>query len=461
VATLVRSRWTSSFEGISRRDRQGCDYDAYLPDPLIGWELALPADLAADLGDAEAAIRRLNATGTSHLGLEGLARFLLRAESVASSKIEGIEAGPRRLLDAEVVLAQGGNAADRIAVEMLANVAAMEAAVELGSSTDAITLDDLLGIHRILMERSAVPGIGGVVRTVQNWIGGSSYNPCSAVFVPPPPDTLNALLDDLLAYLNCDDHPALVQAAVAHAQFETIHPFADGNGRTGRALIHVILRRRGLTPRFVPPISLVLATWATDYIAGLTTFRHVGAPASPERSVVAGTWLRTFATAAHRSCADAESYAGKIEALDARWRAQLGRVRANSAVELLLDLLPGVPVITVDSAARLIGRSEMRTGEAINRLEAAGVLRQRNIGRQRYRVFEAADVVDLFTGLERALASPTGDTATAAPNRRVPPRVRPSVTAENHPVVEPKSSETHSPHPTARQPPARRRGKGL
>jgi Fic family protein len=410
---------------MSRRDRQGCDYDAYLPDPLAGWDLALPADLVADLGDAEAAIRRLNASVTSHVSLEGLARFLLRAESVASSKIEGLEAGPRRLLDAEVVLAQGGDAADRIAVEVLANVAAMEAAVELGSSTDTITLDDLLGIHRILMERSATPAIGGVVRAVQNWIGGSSYNPCSAAFVPPPPETLDALLDDLLTYVNGDDHPALVQAAIAHAQFETIHPFADGNGRTGRALIHVILRRRGLAPRFVPPISLVLATWAGGYISGLTAYRHVGAADLPERSTRAGTWLRTFATAAHRSCADAESYAGEIEALDARWRERLGRVRANSAVELLLDLLPGVPVITVDSAARLIGRSEMRTGEAVNRLEAAGILRQRNIGRQRYRVFEAADVVDLFSGLERALARPTGDTATAAPTRRVPRRVHP------------------------------------
>jgi Fic family protein len=422
VATLIRHRWTSSFEGMSRRDRQGCDYDAYLPDPLAGWDLALPADLVADLTDAEAAIRRLNTSTTSHVSLEGLARFLLRAESVASSKIEGLEAGPRRLLDAEVVLAQGGDAADRIAVEVLANVAAMEAAVELGSTNDWITLDDLLEIHRILMARSSMPQVGGVVRTAQNWIGGSSYNPCSAGFVPPPPESLGDLLHDLLDYVNGDDHPALVQAAIAHAQFETIHPFADGNGRTGRALIHVILRRRGLAPRFVPPISLVLATWASDYIAGLTTFRHVGAPDSAARSTGASTWLRTFATVAHRSCSDAEEYAERIKMLDARWREQLGRVRANSAVELLLDLLPGVPVITVESAARLIGRSEMRTGEAINRLEAAGILRQRNVGRQRYRVFEAADVVDLFTGLERALASPTGDTATAAPTRHVPRR---------------------------------------
>ena len=302
----------------------------------------------------------------------------------------------------------------------------MEAAVELGSTRDTITLDDLLGIHRTLMERSSVPHIGGVVRNVQNWIGGGSYNPCSAAFVSPPPESLEALLRDLLTYVNGDEHPALVQAAVAHAQFETIHPFADGNGRTGRALIHVVLRRRGLAPRFVPPISLVLATWASDYIAGLSTFRQVGATGSPARSAGAGTWLRTFATAAHRSCDDAEAYAKRIETLDARWREQFGRVRANSAVELLIDLLPGVPVITVESAARLIGRSEMRTGDAVNRLEAAGILRQRNVGRQRYRVFEAADVVDLFTGLERALASPTGDTATAVPTRRVPRRVKPA-----------------------------------
>ena len=113
MATLIRHRWTSSFEGMSRRDRKGCGYDAYLPDPLAGWDLALPADLVADLTDAEAAIRRLNTSTTTHVSLEGLARFLLRAESVASSRIEGLEAGPRRLLDAEVVLAQGGDAADR------------------------------------------------------------------------------------------------------------------------------------------------------------------------------------------------------------------------------------------------------------------------------------------------------------------------------------------------------------
>jgi Fic family protein len=420
VAELVRHHWSATFEGMSRRDRRGCDYDAYVPDTISGWDLGLSADLVADMADAEAAVRQLNTSRTAHVSLEGLARFLLRAESVASSKIEGLEAGPRRLLDAEIVLARGGDAADRVAVEVLANVAAMEAAVEVGSRTDEVSLDDLLAIHTILMERSPMPEIGGTIRTVQNWIGGSSYNPCSAAFVPPPPDELDSLLDDLIAYVNGDDHPALVQAAIAHAQFETMHPFIDGNGRTGRALIHVILRRRGLAPRFVPPISLVLATWARDYIAGLTAYRHSGPATSPDRAAGASAWLRLFAAVANRSCRDADEYASKLDALDAEWRGQLGRVRAGSAVELLLDLLPGVPLVTVESAAHLIGRSKMRTGDAINRLESAGILRQRNIGRQRYRVFESVDVIDLFTGLERALASPTGNTAGAPPVRRVP-----------------------------------------
>ncbi len=170
----------------------------------------------------------------------------------------------------------------------------------------------------------------------------------------------------------------------------------------------------------------MLATWATDYIGGLTACRHVGPADDPARSHDAATWLRTFASATARSCADADRYASRIDDLNACRHERLGRIRSGSAAERLLTLLPGVPVITVDGAARLIERSEMRTGEAITRLESAGVLRQRNVGRQRYRVFEAPDVIELFTGLERALASPTGDTANAAPNRRVPQRATPA-----------------------------------
>ncbi len=420
MAQYLQRRWEPRFEGLTRRDRGGCSYDAYLPDPLDGWNLTLSSDLAADIADAETAIRDLNQAGTSHVSLEGLARFLLRAESVASSKIEGLEAGPRRLVEAETIIAQGGETADRIAVEILGNISSMESAIQLATQDHRISVPDLQEVHRVLMDGSPTPELGGVIREQQNWIGGSSYNPCSATFVPPPPENVEVLLHDLIDYSNGDEHSPLVQAAIGHAQFETIHPFADGNGRTGRALIHVILRRRGLSPTFVPPISLVLATWSDDYISGLTDFRHLQPADSPERSTATHAWLRTFAAATLRACSDAQSYASRIDKLVEQWRVSLATVRKGSALDLLIEVLPGVPLMTVESAAGLINRSGVAAGGAINRLVEAGILLQRNVGKQRYRIFEAPAVLDLFTSLERALASPTGDTATKPPVRPVP-----------------------------------------
>lgn len=420
MAAHLRMRWEVQPHGTSRRDRQSCWYDAYVPDVLADWGPAIPAAVAADIADAEAAIRTLNDSGTEHVSPEGLARFLLRAESVGSSKIEGLEVSAAQLARAEAARALGGDANDRVAVEVMGNIAAMQDAIDRATAADTFELDDLLSIHRRLMDNSPTPQLGGVIRERQNWIGGSSFNPCSAVFVPPPPESVGELLEDLLAYVNDDAHSPLTQAALAHAQFETIHPFADGNGRTGRALIHVLLRRRGLVTKFVPPISLVLAARSRDYVAGLTTFRHLGDPDSAARSAAVADWLRTFAGATIRSCAHAQQYSADIAAVDARWRAKLGRVRANSGTELLLGVLPGAPIVTVDSASKLIARSKARTTGAVNALAEAGILRQRNVGRQRYRVFEATDVLDLFTVLERALATPSPSSGAIAPTKQDP-----------------------------------------
>jgi Fic family protein len=153
----------------------------------------------------------------------------------------------------------------------------MAAAVKRINPGELITLDLLLDFHRRLLARTRLGAHAGAIREEQNWIGGSSYNPRSAAFVPPPPEYLSGLLEDLCQFCNSDDIPAVAQAAIAHAQFETIHSFVDGNGRTGRALIHLVLRRRGLATRVLPPVSLVLATWALTEIAraanGLGHFR--------------------------------------------------------------------------------------------------------------------------------------------------------------------------------------------
>jgi Fic family protein len=315
----------------------------------------------------------------------------------------------------------GDEPSDVTAVEVLNNIEAISWAVETLSNAQSITVSDILSIHRRLLAGTRLEEHGGKLRTTQNWIGGSDYNPCSAEFIPPPPDHVRAMLEDLCTFCNGDSLSAVAQAAMAHAQFETIHPFVDGNGRTGRALIHVILRRRGLAPHVLPPISLVLATWATDYVAGLTATRYTGRQTSSAAQDGLNRWIGLFGAATRRAVADAEQYETRVTELQAEWRQRLGRVRANSAAALLINALPGAPIVTVSSAAKLIGRSEQAANQAIPRLADARILRQINVGR-RNRAFEAAELIDAFTDLERRLASPAADTRFSPPSRSVPRR---------------------------------------
>jgi Fic family protein len=274
----------------------------------------------------------------------------------------------------------------------------------------------LLEIHRRLLAGTPLEPHAGRLRDVQNWIGGSDHNPCSADYVPPPPALVPALIEDLCAFANSDELPAVAQAAIAHAQFETIHPFVDGNGRTGRAIIHLVLRRRGLAPRVLPPVSLVLATLAHDYVRGLTASRYLGPPDSPEASAGINTWLAIFAAACSRSVDDARSFEERAAILQGEWRTRVGRVRANSATDLLLQRLSGAPVLTAESAATLLGRSFKPANDAIQRLLEAGILRQITVGR-RNRAYEAPEIIDAFADLERQLASPGADTRASPPAR--------------------------------------------
>jgi Fic family protein len=422
MAKIARLRWNPELgSGLPRRDRQGCDYEAYIPDPLMGRTITLDGPTAADVADAERAVVRINLEARSLVNSEALARILLRAEAVASSRIEGLEVGSRRLFKAQAARGIGEEPSDVTAIEVLNNLEAMAWAIEHLSKQKAITSKDILGIHRRLLAGTRLEECGGKVRTAQNWIGGSDYNPCSASFVPPPPEHVERLLDDLCTFCDDDSLPAIAQAAIAHAQFETIHPFVDGNGRTGRALIHVLLRRRGLAPHVVPPVSLVLATWSRDYTEGLTATRYRGSADSPAAREGLNRWMALFATALRRAVDDAELYEKRVRVIQEGWRARLGRVRSRSALELLIEALPGAPVLTAQSAAALIARSDQAVNEAIPRLLEAGILSQTTVGR-RNRAFEAPELIDAFTDLERRLASPEGDTRSSAPTRPAPRR---------------------------------------
>jgi Fic family protein len=424
MAKVIRRRWEGQLgSGLSRRDSRSCHYEAYLPDPLRGRKIALDGDVAADVADAESAIAKLNLTATTLVDTEALARLLLRAEAVASSKIEGLEVGPRRLLRAEAAREVGEAPSDVTAAEVLGNIDAMVHAVRSMESGGKITPALLKEVHRRLLTGTRLQEHGGRLRGVQNWIGGSDHNPCSAEFVPCPPEAVRELFADLCAFCNEESLPAVAQAAIAHAQFETIHPFIDGNGRAGRAVIHLVFRRRALATRISPPVSLVLATWTADYIGGLTATRYRGPATSKVARDGLNLWMGRFAAACSRAVKDASEFEERAESVVESWRSRLGPIRANSSTDLLLRALPGAPIISVNGAAELLGRSYRAANEAVDRLVDGGVLSQVNVGR-RNRAFEAREIIDAFADLERQLASPGGDTLYSPPDRTVPARRR-------------------------------------
>lgn len=407
--------WPGDPSGQTRAQRTPCRYRAYVPEALADLEFTLPASLTADLVDVEQSVRALNTDIEAPLvQVEAMARFLLRAEAVASSNIEGLRINVRRLARSEAAAASGFEVNDETARAVMGNIQALDNALAIAATKEAITVDDLCDIHGALLRDTRDASWGGVVRETQNWIGGPS--PCRASFVPPPAEHVRRLLQDLVEYVNSDAHPALMQAAVAHVQFETIHPFGDGNGRTGRALIQLVLRRRGVAERIAPPVSLVLATDADQYVQGLTSVRGEGSDGSRWLE-----WIEQFVAATARACVDARRFVFSVQDLEQQWRERLGTLRAGSAAAALLVELPRLPVFTVNTAGKALGRSWDAVNQAVARLERAGVVRQVTLGR-RNRAYEVVGLFEAMTAYERILASPAGDTRVAKPARAVPAR---------------------------------------
>jgi Fic family protein len=365
-------------------------------------DLRLPAALAEAVTEVTRQLDLLNSKQAGVVQLEPMARFLLRAEAVASSWMEGLTIGARRLARAEAAASANLEINDDTAQAVLGNISAIEEALTLARDTSRpVTVEDLCAIHAAVLARTKDVKWGGVLREDQNWIGGTS--PLDAEFVPPPAEWVMPLMADLAEYLTSSGHPALVQAAVAHVRFETIHPFADGNGRAGRALIQLVLRRRGVAPTVVPPVSLVLATRARDYISALVGVRETDG--SIEGLL---DWVDFFIDAMGRACRDTQDFASVLAAWDKQTRQRAGRLRAGSAAAAIVDALPALPVFTAGTMAQYLGRPPQKVNEAIARLSEAGVIRQVNVGRRRNRAFEAVDLFDRFADFERGLAIDEG-----------------------------------------------------
>ena len=343
------------------------------------------------------------------------AEWLLdRSESIASSTIEEIRPSARRVARAEAQLELFQELPPATEMQALRNVAATQRAIELGAAGAALTVADLCEVHATLMGDE--DPIAGRIRDRQNWIGsGALGTPLEARHVGPPPELVNDLLGDLVAYVNEGDDLTIVRAAIAHAHFETIHPFPDGNGRTGRALIQFMFRRDEMMGSGALPVSSALMLHKERYFDALNAVRYVGIPDDPARSRAYRPWIELLAQATAHACTLRERLIKHLEALSQRWtrRARHAGIRASSAASKLLESLPLHPVVTAESVANLLAVDPRTAQRAVARLAKLGILEQRSAGR-RNRVFECGDMMDAFT--ESVREQPASNLTLSAPH---------------------------------------------
>ena len=381
----VELTWSPDMAAFgTRASRKQFSYRAYVPGLLAERDWLIPADLSNAMALAERTCRGLE-DHSEEVGLDTVARQLLRADSVASSRIEGLIISNRRLARAGAMPRH-----DLTAQSVLANVRAVETAYGWARGDDPFSVSALQMVHQTLFAGTIDESIGGVLRDRQNWIGGEVSSPRTAEFVPAPWQEVPSLLEDLSAFCNRNDLPALMQAAIAHAQYETIHPFMDGNGRSGRALIGMILLRRRALSAVVPPVSLVLAGQAADYVKGLTSYRYAGWL----------DWLYWFTGIVVTATRRSEQLASDVCELQTRWRKLAGNPRANSAASRLISALPAYPVLTLATASQVTGLSDEASRAALNALQAAGVLREVTAAK-RNRIWESVGLFDILDKLER------------------------------------------------------------
>lgn len=336
------------------------------------------ADLALDLSpsvlaDAESASREMTRFDAELGGeIAPFASVLLRSESAASSQIENLTASARAIGEAELP----GGKAKQNAELIVANTAAMQAAIALSHAIDA---EAIRAMHRALMVNDP-RHTPGDFRTEPVWIGGGS-TPIGATFVGPRDELVPGAIDDLIAFAQRADVAALPQIAVSHAQFETIHPFTDGNGRTGRALVQAMLRNKGLTRQVTVPVSAGLLADTDAYFAALTSYREGDAAPIVER----------FSQATILAIANGRQLVAELRAIRESWNGVI-TARSDSAVWKIADLLTRRPVLNAALVAQELGIESTNAHRYLNPLTEAGILAEATNGR-RNRVWRSPEVL--------------------------------------------------------------------
>ncbi|WP_225733360.1 Fic family protein [Pseudoclavibacter sp. CFCC 14310] len=341
------------------------------------------------MSEAEGALRAFDAEVSAAFGSDTIAfgpmsSVLLRSESTSSSNIENLTVGARQLALAELNLSQSPNA--RL---VASNVLAMNTALELA---DRLTSDTLLDMHRaLLIGDPRLSHEAGRYRTQPVWIRGSAFGPVNAVHVAPPHDLVPDLVDDTLQFLNRVDAPVIAQIAIAHAQFETIHPFVDGNGRTGRALVQAALRNKQVTRSITAPVSAGLLHSQESYFAALTAFR-----AGDAAPIVAA-----FVAASAVCRKQGHDLVQELRAIIAALRERIAPASKRAFAHQVIPFLVEQPVIT---SAALAARFDIAPTSAIHTIDLLaqyGVVSEVTKNR-RNRVWQQNDVLE---ALDRFAAS--------------------------------------------------------
>lgn len=382
----VTQRWAGDPDAPQRKDRRPFAYSAVVPADIADWHHAVGHDLARRLEAASVAIARLDAHPSSH-HLHAVDAALLRSEAVASSQLEGIRASHRRIAEASL----GAPLAGRLSHDartVHANITVLRQILDDLSADTPITVDALCTANATLLAGTRFDlvsgdiGGAGSLRTGAMWVG-SHPSPRDADFIAPPHEDVPKLMVDLERFVARTDLPAVTQAGLAHAQFETIHPFVDGNGRIGRALISAVLRRRQLATHVTVPVSAALLADRDAYLGALVAYQQHGD---------ATTWLTHFADACTHAGEAGMRLGDRLADINDRWGTLPGAPRAGSHPRKLLDHLIANPVLDGPRAAELLGTDVRQARRALDRLVAADVLTVS--GGARNRTWRAVDVLE-------------------------------------------------------------------
>lgn len=371
----------------SRRRKITSTYHAAVPAEIRHMRPKLSAELTERLADTRTRLARFDEHQDS-LPFN-LPSLLLRSESAASSQIENLTSSARN-----IALAELSSSGPLNALVIAGNIDAMRCALDLEGT---LTIDGIRQIHRQLLKKAAFD-FAGELRDEQVWVGGTPYSPHGALFVPPVPARIDACLSDLCSFATTEEIDPIAKAALAHAQFETIHPFIDGNGRTGRTLLHHMLRGDGVLLHATVPISAGLLHNIDDYMGALSCYQQGDPAPIIEQTCSAIDLALVVGQRTSRAIAD----------LTESWAARMHE-RSGSRIFDLPALLVEQPVVNSSYVANGLRITRRAATSIINRACEYGMLKP--LGNMRRGDFYQApeliailDEISSMAGIRRLVA---------------------------------------------------------